>query len=266
MTPPINTGMRNLTIFMIALSLIFVNACTSKVPVTKAPIVSETKITLKPKPKDRCADYLPDIRAASIKYLGIGYPYWYNVGMAITESSCRGNLISFDGGIGLFQLTPSTGITKEISKFIPVDPYNTESNIRAHAYYMYRIINVHFKQSDMTIGKSKYKFNPSKHVEKCGLRLADIHRYYNGGAWFFAEANIGPLLVCSNNEMASRSVRGGTCVGKQYLSFGQINYSYPIKVWAYAQPYKGVTDGSWKYWYTESDKVLTMTFPVKICP
>lgn len=264
---------------ILSLLLIFVNGCDIEDPVSAEPAkpiiteiskpviikLSETMVS-KPISKDRCIEYLSEIRSASIKYLGLGYPYWYNVGVAMTESSCRGNIASFDGGIGLFQLTPSKGITEEISKHIPVDPYNTESNIRAQAYYMYRIINTHFKQGNMTMGKSKYKFNPKEHVEQCGLRLADVGKFYNSGYWFFAEANIGSTLDCSNNKMAAKSVRGGTCVGKQYLSFGKTSYSYPIKVWKYSQPYKGITDGTWSYWYNDSDKVLTVEFPVNLCP
>jgi hypothetical protein len=46
--------------------------------------------------KDRCQEYLPDIRAYGIQYNGLDFPWWYNVGCAITETSCRGNLTSFD--------------------------------------------------------------------------------------------------------------------------------------------------------------------------
>jgi hypothetical protein len=214
--------------------------------------------------KDRCLEYIPTIRQYSLQYIGLDFPYWYNVGCAATETSCRADLISFDAGIGLFQLTPSTGITKEISKYLPVDPFNTESNIRAQAFYIHRIITVHFKSGKKTVGQSKYPFDTNKHVGVCGLNLSDVYKFYNSGYWFFGEANIGSL-VCSNNEMATKSVRGGTCVGKQYLSFPQISYSYPTKVWNYSTPYKGLSDGPWRFWYTDTDKKLTVQFPTKKC-
>jgi len=257
---------------MLTCVLLFVNACTRTPVVIESPKVSgnlkvskpSQVLPVKPPPKDRCSEYIPDIRAAAIKYLGLGYPYWYNIGVAMTESSCRADRTSFDGGIGLFQLTPSTGVVKEVSKYIPVNPYNTESNIHAHAYYIHRIISVHFKQGDMTLRGRK--FNPKTHVETCGLRLADVYGHYNSGSWRFAEAAIGPTIACSNNDMAARCVRDGTCVGKQYLSFCEISYTYPIKVWNYTKPYKMITDGAWLYWYAEGDKVLTVKFTKKPCP
>lgn len=217
--------------------------------------------------KDRCSEFLPEIRASAIKYLGLDFPFWYSIGCAKAESGCKSNLISFDNGVGLFQLTPSTGIVKDIEKYsgLIIDPFNIESNIRGNAIYMKMIIEKHFTSGDGTVGNSKYPFNPKKHVEKCGLNLADVYKKYNGGVWFFAEANRNGL-VCSNNEIAEKCVRGGVCVGKQYLNFCQVNYSYPIKVYNYAQPYKGLSDGKWKYWYIESDRVLTVSFPSRSCP
>jgi len=29
--------------------------------------------------KDRCQDFIPDVRQYSIQYLGLQYPYWYNI-------------------------------------------------------------------------------------------------------------------------------------------------------------------------------------------
>jgi len=96
--------------------------------------------------KDRCQEYIPDIRAYGIQYNGLDFPWWYNVGCAITETSCRGNLTSFDGGIGLFQFTPSTGVTATLSKYITIDPYNTKSSIRGQAYYIMHIRSRIFKK------------------------------------------------------------------------------------------------------------------------
>ena len=46
--------------------------------------------------KDRCLEYVSDIRKYGIQYNGLEFPWWYNIGCAITETSCRGDLISFD--------------------------------------------------------------------------------------------------------------------------------------------------------------------------
>ena len=256
-------------ICLVSVSSVFIIKCHKSKPV-EPPKVTEVAVK-QPTPivktntvgDGRCNDYKPDIRKYALQYIGLDYPYWYNVGCAMAESSCRGNITSFDGGIGLFQLTPSTGITSEISKYIPVNPHNVESNIRAQAYYVHLILSKHFKSGEMTF-KSKYKINPSKHVENCGLNLADVYRFYNSGYWFFHEANINSLS-CSNNDMSKKCVRGGTCAGKQYLSFCQISYSYPIKIYKYSEQYKVGSDGTWKFWYTASDTTLKTQFPLKTC-
>ena len=127
------------------------------------------------------------------------------------------------------------------------------------------IIEKYFKSGDMTI-KGKYKFSPKKHVEVCGLLLSDVYRQYNGGFWAMAEATIGGVISCSNNEIAAKCVRGGACWGKSWVSYCQVNYSYPVKIYNYAKPYKGLSDGNWRYWYIETDRVLTVSFPSKKCP
>lgn len=250
-------------LLIITYLFIFVNLlfCTKPEIKVEPEKPKETISIKKAIPKDRCSEYLPDIRTYALQYIGLDFPWWYQVGTAMVETSCRGDLVSFDGGIGLFQLTPSTGITSEISKYIDVDPYNTQSNIRAQAYYFNRIIKVHFMQKSMTF-KSKYKINPKEFVDICGSNLADAYRFYNGGYWFFYEATRGPALACSNNEIAEFCVRSGTYVGKQYISFCQVNYSYPTKVWKYSKPYKGGSDGKWNFFYIPDDEKLTVTFPI----
>lgn len=208
--------------------------------------------------KDRCQDYIPDVRQYAIQYLGMGYPYFYNIGCMIAESSCRPNIVSFDGGIGLFQLTPSTGVTKEISKYIKVDPYNIHSNIRAQAFYI-SLIMKKFKTQKATVGKSKYPIYPAKFTGYCGLNLQDIYRFYNGGYWFFYEASRkkGVPYVCENREMFKYCVRGGTYTDKaktKWLSFCEINYSYPEKIYKYSQKYNTGLHYLYNFWYEKQNK------------
>lgn len=199
--------------------------------------------------KDRCQEYLPDIRAYGIQYNGADFPWWYNIGCAITESNCRGDIISFDGGIGLYQLTPSTGVTSYIRKYIPVDPYNTQSSIRAQSYYIMLIRTKIFSQKSINFRQTK--IHPSTFVEKCGINLADIYRYYNGGYWFFYESEKAGF-VCDNKEMRTKCVRGGTWVGtgknRRWLSFCDVNYSYAEKVYNYSQRYRTWKDGQ-NFWH-----------------
>lgn len=202
---------------------------------------------------DRCQQYIPDIRAYSIQYNGLDFPYWYNVGCAMTETNCRGDLVSFDGGIGLFQFTPSTGVTAQVGKYIPIDPYDTKSSIRGQAYYIMMIRTQMFQKEKVSVGNKKRPGYPKKFVEKCGTNLADVYRYYNGGYWFFAESEIGGR-VCDNVEMRKLCVRGGVWVGtgknRRFLDFCDVNYSYPDKVYKFAQKYKIGNDGQ-RFYYTK---------------
>jgi len=170
----------------------------------------------------------------------------------IAESNCRPDVISFDGGIGLFQLTPSTGITREISRYISINPHNVQSNIRGGIFYISRIINVHFQRESAKVHK-KYDVYPKKYVNFCGLNLSDVYRFYNGGYWFFYESSRkkGIDYVCENREMFKYCVRGGTYTDKaktKWLSFCGVNYSYPEKVFKYSQKYKVGPDGI-RFWY-----------------
>lgn len=45
---------------------------------------------------DRCLKYVQEIRRSDYRVHGIEFPYHYSVGVAITESSCRPNITSFD--------------------------------------------------------------------------------------------------------------------------------------------------------------------------
>lgn len=199
--------------------------------------------------KDRCQDYITDIRSYGIQYNGADFPWWYNLGCAMTESNCRGDLTSFDNGRGIFQFTDKVGPVAEIQKYIPVDVYNPSSSIRAQAYYIMIIRTKKFTQKEVRI-YNKYKAHPSKFVEKCGLNLADVYRFYNGGYWFFIESEKGGF-VCSNDEIKKFCTRGGTYTDKKktkWLSFCDVNYSYPDKVFKYAKPYKTGKDGQ-RFYY-----------------
>jgi len=195
---------------------------------------------------DRCQDYLPDMRSQSMRYLGPNFPWWYTVGVALTESNCRQDTISFDNGIGLFQLTPSTGIVTVIQKEFSVNPYNAESNIRAHAFYIFLIKDKYMKQKSLKF-KSKYQIEPLTFTNKCGTRLSDIYRNYNGGYWFIWESKLAdPTYACSEADMKNHCVRGGVFVGTKnprWLSFCEVNYSYSMKVYKASQKYKRGQDG-----------------------
>lgn len=198
---------------------------------------------------DRCQQYVKDFRTYAIQYNGLEFPFWYNIGCAMQESNCRADITSFDGGQGLLQLTPSTGITAEIRKVIPVDPYNAKSSIRAHSYYIMTIRTQKLKQTTAKI-YNKYTAHPSKYLNICGENLADVYKAYNGGLWFVYESERGNF-VCDNTEMKKFCIRGGTYTDKaktKWLSFCEVNYSYPDKVFKYAQKYK-IGNDNMRFYY-----------------
>jgi hypothetical protein len=203
--------------------------------------------------KDRCQDYLTDFRKYAIQYNGLDFPWWYNVGCAMAESNCRGDITSFDKGHGILQFTDQK-LIDEIRKVMPFDPYNVKSSIRAHAYYMMIIRTRYFNYNRVVVGK-RYGY-PKKFVEKCGLNLSDVYKFYNGGYWFFVESELGGT-VCNNDEMKKHCIRGGTYTDKaktKWLSFCDVNYSYPQKIYNYAQKYKVNEDGQ-RYWYVKEEVV-----------
>lgn len=208
--------------------------------------------------KDRCQDYLPEIRNAALLYLGPSYPYWYNIGCAINESSCRSNLVSFDGGIGIFQFTPSTGVTEELKRHgLSINPYDIDSSIKGQAFYIKIIKDNKMKVNKISIGKSKNPGYPAKFTENCGNNLADYYRFYNGGYWFVYESgrkNNHKSFICSNDEMRKYCVRGGTYTDKaktKWLSFCDVNYSYPEKVYNYGKKYSNGLPDQQRFWYNK---------------
>lgn len=199
---------------------------------------------------DRCQDYVVEVRNAALKYLGGNFPYHYNIGCMITESNCRANITSFDGGIGLFQFTPSTGVLYELKNEFPnANPRNPETSINAQAYYINRIIKYHLQRPNLKF-KKKYDISPKKYSDKCGLRLSDAYRYYNGGYWFIYESKLDNY-TCDKDSMREHCVRGGTWVGsgknRRYLNFCDVNYDYPGKIYKYSQKYK-ITPDKMSFW------------------
>lgn len=196
---------------------------------------------------DRCQEYITDVRIQHHKYLGPNYPYWYGLGKLRQESNCRADAVSFDGGLGIGQFTPSTGVGKEIEKEIPnINYLNPEQSIRASAYYTSRIIKVHFRRNEFKF-RGKSPINPRKYTEKCGLRLSDVYQYYNGGFWAIYEAS--KTNTCDRIEMRKNCTRGGVWVSGRYLNFCDINYSYPLQVYKFSQKYNpGGYSGDWGFW------------------
>lgn len=197
---------------------------------------------------DRCVQYKQEARKQMMYYWGSDFPYWYALGIAKTESFCRADIKSFDGGEGLFQFTRSTGINSEIEKeLIPnFNPNNAKQSIQAFAYYTTKIKKrMHIER--MSFRKKGQFIYPKKYIDKCGFKLGDMFQIYNGGVWLIREFEEGKSLFCERQEIKMFCLRGGTTYKGKYISFCDVNYSYPDRVYNNSLPYKEWNDKKWKY-------------------
>ena len=196
---------------------------------------------------DRCADFIPDVRSAHTRYFGSGFPYHYGIGVMINESGCKPNIVSFDGGIGLYQFTPSTGIVKEMkSEFPNFNPSNPEHSIKAFVFYEKKLIkNMNIKHIYF---KNKYHVYPKEFIDQCGNRLCYIYMIYNGGLWLLKEWEASGRKSCEFDTIKDYCKRGGAQVGNRWLSFCDVNYSYSLKVYKFSKPYKRMPDGEYLFW------------------
>lgn len=192
------------------------------------------------KTQGRCFNYIQDVRRSTFYYLGLDYPWHYQMGCMKIESGCRASIVSSDGGIGVYQLTPSTGIVAVIKRDlgVPIDPYKPEDSIKAQAYFISKLINKFSKATVLTVGAKKHKIYPAAYTQMCGLRLADIYQFYNGGFWMYYEADLADS--CDRKKMEENCVRTPTNC--------KINYLYPKRVYNYGNQFKLFDDGPWIFW------------------
>lgn len=195
---------------------------------------------------DRCQQYIQEARKQMTYYWGSDFPYWYAIGIAKTESFCRADIESFDGGEGLFQFTKSTGINSEIEKELisNFNPHNAKQSIQAFAYFTTKL------KKRMQIERMKFKktyISPKKFVDKCGFRIGDMFQIYNGGVWLVREFEVGNSIFCERGDIKMFCLRGGVVVKGKYINFCDVNYSYPDRVLNNSIPYKMWEDKKWKY-------------------
>lgn len=212
-------------------------------PITAPTVTVEpVKAATVPSSSSRCIQYRQDVRKEVEYYMGINFPWHYQMGCMEQESNCRSDIVSFDNGIGLFQLTPSTGIVKEVNKDLGmiIDPYNPKQNIKAAVYYVSKVMKKNAQFKKVVFGKKKTVISPKKYTDKCGLKLADIYQFYNGGYWYYYEAYKSGYS-CSRPIVRTFCTRGGAYTDKakkNWLSFCQVNYDYPDQIYKRGNKYK----------------------------
>lgn len=178
--------------------------------------------------KDRCIDYVNDVRIQHTYYFGSGFPYWYSIGQLIQESRCRPNITAFDGGQGISQFMPQT--EKYVEGLIgeQLDMYNPEHAIKAQAFYMSRL----------------HKQNPDANKP-----LALTYMSYNSGLGTikkeYTKAGCPPF--CFNNMKSICKRKIILLKSGKTLNLCDVGYDYPIKIYNYGLKYKKF-ETIWKYW------------------
>jgi hypothetical protein len=178
----------------------------------------------------RCLKLGPAIQEATHRYIAIDYPTHYNIATAEKETSCRWReSLDGHGSVGYFQLTPKF-LDPLLKPLFPdyTRPYSKD-HFYAFAYYLNTLI-----------------------VSNPAPRLWLAYQRYNGGNWVIQECRRAGSWEWEKCLQNCR--RGQVCVWKagtgckQYRSACEINYQYSLLIYRYADKYRRVPDGRWKYW------------------
>lgn len=175
-----------------------------------------------PSDKDNCLKILEPTKQASVKVIAEDFPWWFNLGLAKTETNCKWKTsLDGHGSVGYFQLTPKF-LDTLLRPIYPdyTKPYSTQ-HFYAFAYYLKTIL-----------------MKP----------LWITYQRYNGGDWVLKECNRAGSFKWEDCKKECR--RGMVCVWKvgaeckQYRSACDINYSYSLKIYKNGLKYKSGTDTS----------------------
>jgi len=171
-----------------------------------------------------CIKIADKTKLATQRFFGSDFPYWYNIGVAHTETRCR-FIISKDGygSVGYFQLTPKF-LDPVLRPYFPKYTENTLDHFYAFAYYL----------------RSLY-YTP----------LWIMYQRYNGGDLVLKECKKAKSLQWEDCKAQCRRkfvcvyYTGMSC--EQYRSACDINYAYSQHVYKYGQYYKTDKDrqGFW---------------------
>jgi hypothetical protein len=175
-------------------------------------------------PIEACIRIADKTKLATARFLSSDFPYWYNLGLAHTETKCK-FVVSKDGygSVGYFQLTPKF-LDPILRPYFPKYTENHIDHFYAFAYYL----------------RSLYK-EP----------LWIMYQRYNGGDLVLRECQKAGSLrwedckVCCKRRNICVWFDGLTC--KQYRNACDINYSYSKHVHQYGQYYKTGED-KLKFW------------------
>lgn len=168
---------------------------------------------------ERCKQYIPEVRKWSSHYLGLSWPWHFNLGQLEQESSCRTDVTAFDGGQGIAQFMPSTERLAEKS-LGPLNLYNPSHSIKAQAWLL------------ATLQKENWCKYPWM-----------TYQGYNGGFALLKKEWQKAGNLCDNDLMRSCCKRNViTLKSGKTLDLCDVNYDYPHKVFEKGKSYWRIVD------------------------
>jgi hypothetical protein len=179
-----------------------------------------------------CKRLIPKVKQSSEYYLGISYPYWYNLGQIETETNCMWKT-SLDGcgSIGYAQLT---------LKFLPWLREFPNWNIKDHIDHFYAQAYLIKQLLNQTYCKKLWN------VYQCYNRNCfKVNREAKEAICIWEKA----FGLCEQKYAENICVwkRDGQCL--QWRTNCDINYQYGYKVWKNGIKYReGMIEKTYQYW------------------
>jgi len=177
---------------------------------------------------ERCKTYALDVRKAHNYYFGLDYPWWYSVAQLEKESNCR-NVLSKDGigSEGPAQITYRWWADK-LSKQGINEVRSRTNQLRAQAYINY---------------------DGYKRLKNYEYKLWIMFQIYNGGSLVLKEIDRGggkPHHYVAIEHCKRKNI---TFNNGQVRNACDINYTYPVILYKYADKYRTGNDpDTYEFW------------------
>jgi hypothetical protein len=179
-----------------------------------------------------CRNLIPKVKQATEYYLGISYPWYYNLGQIEAETNCMWKT-SLDGlgSIGYAQLTP---------KYLPWLREFPNWNMKDHIDHFYA---------------QAYLIKQLLNQAYC-KQLWNVYQCYNRSCFKVNREAKEAFCIWENAyTICNQKYCQMICVWKaqnkclQWRTNCDINYNYGFKVWKYGIKYReGIIENVYKYW------------------
>lgn len=199
------------------------------------------------------------VKARIEYYFGIGDIYNYKIiyGLITCESKWKANVVSFDGGFGLFQLTSSnfektTDVEKNTNQGL-LFLYNLHKQADSYLKSLYKkysknnnsdvVLFNNIDKTDFIYCSDKYKNDISK-LNKCIYELNKwylVLKYYNGGMYInkFYSKEYNMLFICNNDFIAYQGcLKQMIKYTNRKYCYENVNANYPIRIFLTSDIFK----------------------------